>query len=217
MANKINIAVVDDQQLFRKGIVALLRQIKDFNICFEAENGEDFFEKLEDEITPDVILLDLQMPVMDGIATTVKLKKRFPEVKIIILTMHDEEEMIVHLIEKGAHGFLPKNEEIKNVIDSIYSVHQTGHFFNEKVSQALVRGLMSSKKITPIFENTELNEREIKIVQLICKELTSPEIGKELLLSTKTIDNHRMEILKKVGARNTAGLVMYAMKKGLIS
>ncbi len=217
MADKINIAVVDDQQLFRKGIIALLKPVKDFIICFEAENGEDFFEKLESNTMPDVILLDLQMPVMDGIATTVKLKKRFPEVKIIILTMHDEEEMIVHLIEKGAHGFLPKNEEINNVIDSIYSVHQTGHFFNEKVSQATVRGLMSSKKITPVFEKAVLNEREIKIIKFICKELTSPEIGKELLLSTKTIDNHRVDILKKVGARNTAGLVMYAMKNGLIS
>ncbi len=217
MADKINIAVVDDQQLFRKGIISLLKPIKDFNICFEAENGEDFFEKLEEEIMPDVILLDLQMPIMDGIATTIKLKKRFPEVKIIILTIHDEEEMIVHLIEKGAHGFLPKNEDIKNVIDSIYSVHQTGHFFNEKVSQALVRGLMSSKKITPLFENAELNDREIKIIKLICKELTSPEIAEELLLSTKTIDNHRVEILRKVGARNTAGLVMYAMKHSLIS
>lgn len=214
---KINIAVVDDQQLFRQGIVSLLKEVPDFNICFEAENGEELLDKMkEKQPRPDVILLDIEMPVMDGITATKRLKKRYPETRIIILTMHDEEEMIVHLIEKGAHGFLPKNEDIEHVIDAIYAVHQTGYFFNEQVSKAMVKGLIGSKKIKPKFKKTELNEREIEIMRLVCKELTSPEIGEQLMLSAKTVDNYRVGILKKIGARNTVGLVMYAMKKGYL-
>ena len=213
---KINIAVVDDQQLFRQGLISLLRENKNLNIMFEAGNGQELLDKLKTVKTPpDVILLDIEMPELDGVETTIRLKLKHPELKIIILTMHDEEEMIVHLIEKGAHGFLPKNEDIESVIDAIFSVHQNGYFFNDRISKAMVKGLVNSKKIKPTFNDVELSERELDIIRLICKEHTSPEIGEMMHLSTKTIDNYRLTLIKKLAVRNSIGLVMYAVKKGL--
>ena len=213
---KINIAVVDDQQLFRQGLVSLLRETKNLNIMFEAENGHDLLEKLKaKKQMPDVILLDIEMPGLDGVETTIQLKAKYPDIKIIILTMHDEEEMIVHMIEKGAHGFLPKNEDIESVIDSIFSVYENGYFFNDRISKAMVKGLINSKKIKPTFDDVDLSERELEIMRLLCKDHTSPEIGELLHLSTKTIDNYRLNLIKKLGVRNSIGLVMYAVKKGL--
>ncbi len=214
---KINIAVVDDQQLFRQGLISLLKETKNLNILFEAENGNDLLEKLKTKKQlPDVILLDIEMPELDGVETTIRLKLKYPDIKIIILTMHDEEEMIVHLIEKGAHGFLPKSEDIESVVDAIFSVHENGYFFNDRISKAMVKGLVNSKKIKPTFSDVDLNEKELEIIRLICKEHTSPEIGDMLHLHTKTIDNYRFELIKKMGVRNSVGLVMYAVKNGLV-
>jgi DNA-binding NarL/FixJ family response regulator len=213
-SEKINIAVVDDQQLFRQGLISLLKENKNLNVMFESENGHDLLEKLKLK-QPDVILLDIEMPVLDGIETTIRLKLKYPEIKIIILTMHDEEEMIVHLIEKGAHGFLPKNEDIELVIDSIFSVYENGYFFNDRISKAMVKGLMNAKKIKPTFNDAELNERELEVIRLLCKEHTSPEIAKMMNLSIRTIDNYRFDLIKKLKVRNSIGLVMYAVKRGL--
>lgn len=214
---KINVAVVDDQQLFRQGMISLLKEFRELNIVYEAANGIELLEKLKSQdLLPDVILLDIEMPGMDGLETTRNLKKKYPALKIVILTMHDEEEMIIHMVEAGAHGFLPKNEDIEHVVDAIYAVHENGYYFNDKISKAMVRGLVSSKKIALNFKTTELSKREVEILELICQEHTSVEIGDKVGLSARTVDNHRLSILKKIGARNTVGMVMYAVKKGLI-
>jgi DNA-binding NarL/FixJ family response regulator len=217
-SEKINIAIVDDQQLFRQGMISLLREFKELNIVFEAANGEELMEKLKSkEPQPSVILLDIEMPVMDGFETAALLKQKYPDIRIIILTMHDEEQMIIHLVEVGAHGFLPKNEDIEHVVDAIYAVHENGYYFNDKISRAMVKGLVRTKKIQPKFKSPGLSERELEILELICKEFTSIEIGDKVGLSARTVDNHRLNILKKIGARNTVGMVMYALKKGLIT
>jgi DNA-binding NarL/FixJ family response regulator len=215
MKTKINVGVVDDQHLFRQGMVSLLKEFENINVMLEASHGKELLVQLHHKI-PDVILLDLEMPVMDGIETTQVLKTKYPEIKIIILTMHNEEEMIVHLIEKGVHGFLPKNENIEIVIDAIYSVRESGYFFNEHVSQAMIKGLMSTKKIKPAFNPVKLVDKEIEVVKLICKEYTNKQIAEILSLSNRTIDGYRERILKKIGAKNTVGIVMYAVKHGII-
>jgi len=213
---KINIAVVDDQQLFRQGLISLLKENKKFNILYEAENGQHLFEKLKTKSQlPDVVLLDIEMPVLDGVETTKRLKQKYPHIKIIILTMHSEEEMIVHLIETGAHGFLPKNEDIEHVIDAIYAVHENGYFFNDRISKAMVKGLVSAKQIKPIFTDADLSDKELEVLRLMCKEHTSVEIAEIMHLGTKTIDNYRLGLIKKLGVRNSIGLVMFAVKKGL--
>lgn len=215
MKTKINLAVVDDQHLFRQGMVSLLKEFKELAVMMEASNGKELIAQLQHQM-PDVILLDLEMPVMDGIETTETLKSKYPGVKIIVLTMHNEEEMIVHLIEKGVHGFLPKNEDIEIVVDAIYAVRESGYFFNEHVSKAMIRGLMNSKKIKPSFNPVKLLDKELEVIKLICKEYTNKEIAEILSLSNRTIDGYRERILKKIGAKNTVGIVMYAVKNGII-
>ena len=212
---KINLAVVDDQQLFRRGIISLLKEFNDFNIMLEAPDGKVFLEEIRKK-QPDVVLLDIEMPVLDGVKTTEQVRMLYPDVKIIILTLHDEESFIVHLIEKGAHGFLLKNNEIETVVEAIHSVVETGYYFSDRVSRAMVKGLMHSKMIVPSFNTVNLTEREIEIIRLICKEYTNKEMSEELCLSIRTIDGHRKRIIEKIGARNTAGVVMYAMKNNLV-
>jgi DNA-binding NarL/FixJ family response regulator len=165
---------------------------------------------------PEVILLDIEMPLMDGIETTVKLKKKYPKIKPVILTMHDEQEMIIHLIERGARGFLPKNEDVEEVVVAIKSVQEIGYYFNDRVSQAMVKGLVNSEKIKPKFYSASLSDIELEIISLICKEFTGREIAEKMGLQFRTIEWHRNNILKKTGARNTAGIVMFAMKHNLV-
>lgn len=211
----IKIAVVDDQCLFRTGLISLLKEFNELDIAIEVSNGQELIQEIEKQ-KPDVVLLDIEMPVMDGFDTAYYLKKNHPEIKILILTMYNEEDIILHLISKGAHGFLLKNDPIKVVVDAIHAVLGTGYYFNDRVSKSMVRGLVSNKKIKPHFKSVSLSEREIEIVRLIGKEYTNKEIADRLFVSVRTIDGHREKILEKTKARNTAGIVMYAVKNNLL-
>ncbi|HWY38712.1 MAG TPA: response regulator transcription factor [Bacteroidia bacterium] len=214
--NKIyKIAVVDDQKLFRQGIISLLEEFEELKVVIEAENGKELANAMKKNL-PDVILLDLEMPVMDGIETTSYVRKKYPDVKIVILTMHDDDAFISHLIEKGANGFLVKDSNIEMVVDAIYSVVHTGFHFSDRVSKAMVKGLIKSQKIKPSFNMANLTKKEIEVLLLICKEHTNKEISEMLGVSTRTIDGHRDNILQKTKARNTAGIVMFAVKNGLL-
>lgn len=215
MKLKKTIAVVDDQYLFRQGLISLLKEYDELDVIMEASNGKELFEKLKGK-QPDVVLLDLEMPVMDGIETTIALKSNYPAVKIIILSMHTDDEFIIHLLEKGASGFLPKDKDIEEVVNAIYSVLENGYYFDARVSSAMLKGLVQSKKVIPSFSAQHLSEREIVVVNLICKEYTNKEIADKLCLSPRTIDSYRETILLKTGAKNTAGIVMYAVKYNLL-
>lgn len=212
---KYKLAVVDDQKLFRQGLISMLNEFSGLKVIIEAENGRDLIEAMK-KSKPDVILLDLEMPVMDGIETTEAVRKRYPDVKIIILTMHDDDSFISHLIEKGANGFLLKDTHIESVVDAIYAVAETGFHFNERISKAMVKGLVKSQRIKPSFTAANLTRKELEVLLLICKEHTTREISDMLGISTRTVDGHRDNILQKTGARNTAGIVMYAVKNGLL-
>ena len=215
MRAKKTIAVVDDQYLFRQGLISLLKEYDEFDVIMEASNGKEFLDKLRAK-QPHIVLMDLEMPVMDGIETTIALKKEFPNVKIIILTMHNDEEFIVHLIEKGANGFLPKDTDIEVVVDAINSVLENGYYFDDRISKAMVKGLVRTKKVKPSFTDQHLTEKEMTVVKLICKEYTNKEIAEKLCLSPRTIDSYRENILLKTKAKNTAGIVMYAVKHNLL-
>ncbi len=215
MKSKKKIAVVDDQCLFRQGLISLLKEYDKLDVIIEASNGKELLEKMKVK-QPDVVLLDLEMPLMDGIETTVSIKSRYPKVKVIILTMHTDDEFIIHLLEKGASGFLPKDKDIEIVVDAIYSVLEKGYYFDERISKAMVKGLVKTKKTNPSFTAHYLSEKEIVIINLICKEYTNKEIADKLFISPRTVDTHRENILLKTGAKNTAGIVMYAVKNNLL-
>lgn len=216
MIGKIKVAIADDQQLFRKGIISLLKEFEEIDIVFEAGDGKDLLNQLANGTVPDVILLDIEMPLMNGIEALKKIKSKGYASKVIILTMHDEEEMVIHLIEMGANGFLPKNEDIENVVSAIKSVIESDYYFNDKFSKGMLRSLISNEKITPKFNYNQLSDIETEIARLICEELTNKEIAAKLDLSPRSVDGHRERILKKIGAKNTAGIVMYAYKCKLI-
>ncbi|MGZ3861748.1 MAG: response regulator transcription factor [Bacteroidia bacterium] len=213
---QLKIAVVDDQKLFRQGIVSLLEENEELKVIIEAENGQELLNELRREV-PDVILLDLEMPVMDGIIATDFVRKKYPDVKIIILTSHDDDSFITHLVEKGANGFLLKDAHIETVIDAIYDVVETGFHFSERVSKAMVKGLVKSNRIKPNFSSENLlTKKEIEVLRLICKEYTAREISEMLSVSVRTVEGHRDCILRKTGARNTAGMVIFAVKNDLL-
>jgi DNA-binding NarL/FixJ family response regulator len=215
MKKLIKLAVVDDQHLFRKGLISLIKEFDELDIIIEASNGNELIEKLKTK-RPTVVLLDLEMPGMDGIETTEFLKRKYPEIKVLILTMHNEEEIILHLIEKGAHGFLLKDHPIETLVDAIYAVIENGYYFNDHISKVMVKGLLRTQKIKPSFNEVRLSEREIEVIKLICKEYTNKEIGEKLFISVRTVDGHREKILQKTKAKNTVGIVMYAIKNNLL-
>lgn len=207
-------AVADDHHLFRKGFISLLREFDNIDIVGEAQNGKELLTLIRNERV-DVALLDLEMPVMDGVEATVHITKKFPLVKVLVLTMHNDEGIIIDMVEKGASGFLLKNYDIERVADALHAVTENGFYFPEDISKRLVHGLMLGKKAKRILADTNLSERELHILNLICREYTSNEIAEQLCISTRTVEGHRDRLLEKTGARNTAGLVIYAIKNKL--
>ena len=215
MNQPIRLAVVDDHELFRKGFVSLLKEHNDLKVVIEAANGKELIEQLK-SIKVDVILLDIEMPVMDGIETTERLQGKYDATKIIVVSMYNDSNYIKHLISKGAHGFIHKEHGVEIVVEAIYGVLENNYYFNEEVSQSLVKGLMKNKLILPNFEEVSLTEREKEIIYFISKELTNKEIGERLNLSTRTIDGHKERILQKTKAKNSVGIIMYAVNHQII-
>lgn len=218
--NKIKLAIVDDQKLFLKGLKFIIQTFENVEIILEAFNGQELLSQLESN-QPDVILMDIKMPVMDGIEATKIIKKRFPEIKIILLTMYNDERLISHVMELGANGYLLKDEDSEVVHQAINAVVEKGFYFNDYVSSALLKQVKGKSKADPteIFtkaNNANLSRRELEVLQLICKEYSTKEIGTQLYISARTVEGHRKNLLEKTGVRNVAGLVIYAVKNGLV-
>lgn len=207
--------MIDDHTLFRKGLISLLEEYEELKVILEASNGKELVDVLKTK-QPDIILMDVEMPVMNGIEATEVVRKKFPDLKILILTMHSEEEFVAHLMEKGANGFLLKDYGIENIVDAIYSVYETGYYFNDKVSKVMLEKLVRGQHVKPQFKNGPLTEREIEIIKMICKEYSTREISERLCISVRTVEGHRENILKKTGARNTAGIVLFAVKNNVV-
>lgn len=213
--NVIRVAIAEDQRLFRECLIPILNNFDNIEVAFEASNGREMLTQLrQSPVSPHVVLLDLTMPEMNGLETTEVLKKEFPDLKIIILSVHNEERHIVRMVGMGVHGYLVKNAELTEVRSAIESVYNKGFYFNEIVLKALQNG-MTQKKTKHFEVETTLTPREKEVLLLICKEFTTPEIADKLYLSVRTVDGHRNNLLEKTGSRNTAGLVLYAIKNGL--
>lgn len=218
---KIRLALCDDHNLFRAGIATILGQIHDFELVLEAANGQELIDRIARK-TPDVILLDLQMPVMDGTATTDYLREKYPLIKIIILTMHDEDRMVLHLLEKGVSGYLLKDAEPDEVERAVRKVMDDGVYLNEFVSRAMLRRMTNksnglTKSSSPFYNSKILlSEREKEVLALLCDGMSTNEIGEKICLSPRTVEGHRLRILEKTGTKNTAGMVAYAFRNNLV-
>ena len=215
--NKILIAIADDSRIFREGLKKCMASDKALEVIVEAGNGEELINNFEKQ-QPDVVIMDLKMPIMDGMEATQLIRKRFPAVKVLVVTMYEDDEFIIHLMEMGANGYLLKNTEPDEIRKSIYAVHGNGYYFNDLVNKALLTKLMIKNNFNPSFnQNIEFSEREEEVLKLICEEKTAAEIAKELFLSPDSVDGIRQRLIEKVGVRNTAGLVMFAIKNGIVT
>jgi DNA-binding NarL/FixJ family response regulator len=211
---KIKIAIVDDELLFIAGMKAILEREENFEVSYTASNGSELIEssqKVDFEI--DIILLDLSMPKTDGIDTLRYLSKQKISQKIIILTSHYNDSIIIKLLDEGASGFLAKNESPSEVVQTINMVHSKGFYINDYIMQLIRnRRLFASKKQI----KEELSSREVEVLKLICEEFSTKEIADKLFISTRTVEGHRNKILEKTFSKNVAGLVIYAIEHGHI-
>ncbi|WP_019988476.1 response regulator transcription factor [Rudanella lutea] len=217
---KIKLALCDDHNLFRVGMASILTQIPDFDLILEAANGQELIDKIARRM-PDVVLLDLQMPVLDGTATADYLREHHPLVKIVVLTMHDEDRMVLHLLEKGVSGYLLKDSDPEEVEKAVRKVIDEGVYLNEFVSRAMLRKMTNAaaaaKPASTLYNSKILlSEREKEVLKLICEGLSTAEISEKIFLSPRTVEGHRLRILEKTGTKNTAGMVAYAFKNNLV-
>lgn len=215
--HSVKIAIADDQNLFREGMVSLLKSFN-LNVIIEAKNGKDLIEQLRLK-RPQVIFLDLKMPEMNGLETLQYLKEHYPQIKVLILTMHDHEKFILHSLEQGANGFLLKDAESKEVLSAIQQVMTEGDYYNAQTLQVMRTGLRQIKKrgIPTFTPNEELSTRELEVVDLSCQGLTASEIGEKLFIAKKTVEGHRKNILAKTGCKNIVEMVVYAIRNNLVS
>jgi len=211
---KIDIVITDDHKLFRKGIASLLEDFDFIGNIYEAGNGVELLRLLDEkDRLPDLVLLDLQMPEMDGMEAAQKIREKYSDLKIIILTMQDDAQIILHMVQLGVNGYLMKNAEPDELEKALKDVIQKDMYFPEGISK-LVYGSLNKKK--SILRVDDLTDREIKVLKLICKEYTANEIADELNLSPRTIEGYRTKLLDKTGAKNLAGLVVFAFKNELV-
>lgn len=212
----INVAIADDEALFRKGMMLLLNAYENLNVHLEAENGQDLLDQLEEaETFPDVLLLDLKMPQMNGIEVAKIIRERYPQLKIIVLSTHFSRAFIINMIELGAGAYLPKNSVPEEVYTTIQAVYANGFHYNNEVL-AIIRENMISKKKPKAHFPFELTAREKEILELICKQYTTPEIANQLYISPRTVDGHRNNLLSKLNCKNVAGLVVFALQNEVV-
>lgn len=215
--DKIKLVIADDHKLFRKGMAAMLNQIPDFELMGEAANGKELLALLT-KIKPDIALLDLQMPIMDGVETTEHIQVQYPTLKVIIVSMHEEERFIIHLLEKGVNGYLLKDSDPGEVENAIRRVMADGFYYSDFVAKALHRKVIT-RAIPPVSllnSKVQISPREMEVLQQLCEGLSTLEISEKLFVSPRTVEGHRLRLLEKTGTKNTAGLVAYAFKNELL-
>lgn len=213
---EIRVAIADDHKIFRKGVILSLRHYSNLKFVLEAENGQELLEGIE-EAKPDVILMDLRMPVKDGIETTKYISAHYPDISVLVLTMHEEEKFVIHLMENGANGYLLKSTDPSEIKKAITDVVEKGYYLSNFVNRILVRKSQNKNKPVPSFaKGAEVSDREREVLEFICLEYTSQEIGEKMGISSRTVESIKERLMERFGLKNTAGLVFFAVKNNLI-
>ncbi|MGD9992017.1 MAG: response regulator [Salinivirgaceae bacterium] len=211
---QIKITLVDDHALFRNGLKILLGATPEISVISEAANGKEFLEIIEHKL-PHIVLMDINMPVMDGVEATQEAMEKYPDLKIIALSMFGEEDYYYRMINAGVKGFLLKNSEINEVIEAIKQVNKGNSYFSQELLYNVIKSFKPHKEVET--ELAALSKRELQVLEEICKGLSNQEIADNLFISKRTVDKHRANLLSKTNSKNTANLIMYAIKNKLIA
>ncbi len=212
----IRVAIADDHKLFRKGVILSLRHYNNIKFVLEAENGQELLNNIE-QAKPQVVLMDLRMPVKDGIETTKYISRHYPHISVIALTMHEEEKFVIHLMENGANGYLLKSTDPVEIKKAITEVVLKGYYLNNFVNRILIKKAHSKVKDLPsLTKELDIKDKEKEVLQYICMEYTCQEIGDKMNISARTVESIKERLMEKFGTKNTAGLVFFAAKNNLI-
>ncbi|MBN2486542.1 MAG: response regulator transcription factor [Bacteroidales bacterium] len=206
--NKIKIALVDDHQLFRSGINFIINDTSDIELAFEASNGQEFLENLE-YFQPDVVLMDINMPIVDGVEATRRALEKYPNLKVLVLSMFGEVDYYNTMIDLGVKGFILKDIDNEELIDAIRKVNNGGSYFSQELLLQLI-------KTKPGTDQVDLTRREKEVLELICLGMSNQEISDKLFISQRTVERHRSSLLFKTESKNSVSLVVFAIKNGLV-
>jgi DNA-binding NarL/FixJ family response regulator len=213
----ISLIIADDHEIFRDGLALMLSKQEGISLLGEAENGRELVEMVG-KLKPDIVITDIKMPLLDGIQATRALLQRDPDCKIIALSMFDEDNLIVEMLEAGAKGYLLKNADKKEILEAIVTVFNDNIFYCRHTSNKLASMIVKSRFDPHKKKPAELfTDREREIIKLICLQLTAQQIGNQLFLSKRTVEGYRIKIMEKMEAKNTAGVVIFALKNNLIT
>lgn len=218
----IRIALADDEVLFRKGIAFLLQRKKNIDIIFEGSNGQELISFLRENshngTNPDIIIIDLKMPIINGVEATKIIHEEFPDIKIIALTSYNTKSFIANMIDVGAASYLVKNTTPQELMTTISEVYTNGFYYNDEVLQVIHEYLISpKKKVKSRYLDEQLTNREVEVLKLICKQYSGAEIAEKLFLSTRTVEGHRNNLLRKTECKNMIGLIVYAINNEYVS
>jgi len=212
------IALADDHVVMRNGLASLLKDLG-YTILYEADNGKDFIEKTKKERLPDVALLDINMPKMDGYETAAWLKENFPEVKVLALSMYDDDAAIIRMLKNGAKGYILKDSNIADVKSAIDSVLSKGYYYSELVTGKLIHSInhLDEPAHASIKEMLKLSTREVEFLKLACTEMSYKEIAEKMYLSPRTVEGYRDALFEKLNLKSRVGLVLFAIKNGIVN
>ncbi|MBU0766044.1 MAG: response regulator transcription factor [Bacteroidetes bacterium] len=213
MEKKIPIIIVDDHEIFRNGLAMVINRLKYTEIVGEASNGQEFLELIESTVC-DIVFMDIEMPVMNGIEATSRAKEKYPDLKIIALSMFGEEEYLQNMLDAGVSGFLLKNINKTDIDRAIRMISEGKNYFSEELLSFFTKRYISDRKSDHI--ETKLTIRELEVLQLIAKGLTDQEIADKLFISQRTVNGHRANLISKTGSKNTVNLLIYAIKNKLV-
>ena len=218
MSKSIKIILVDDEILFRKGISFLLGRETNINIIFEASNGEELISFLQNNKNnhPDIIIMDLKMPGINGVEATKIIRKEFPDLKIIALTSYDSKSFVANMIDVGAVSYLIKNATPQQLITTINEVAEKGFYYTDYVMKIIQDDVLTAKKTKSTLDNNFLTAREVEVLKLICSQKSTAEMAEKLFISPRTVEGHRNNLLLKTESRNIAGLVVYAVQNEIM-
>ena len=213
-----SVALVDDHELLRTGLLGIINSFEGFKVAFEANNGKQFIEKVINKAPPDIVLLDITMPVMDGYETSLWIKNNLPKTKVLVLSMLENDTAIIRMLKNGARGYILKDSKPKVFKDALDNIRDSGYYINDLVGNKLMQYINHEV----IFEGDKfalnsLSENETIFLKWICTEKTYKEIAEEMCLSPRTIDTYRDNLFKKLDVKTRVGLAIFAIKSGIVT